>query len=62
MRLRTEIGDVIQTVRPMNCDSPLVRAGEYLHVRLDTAEACIEADELLKTGRWKIVEEKASKT
>ena len=57
MRLKTKIGDTIRTTKPMHCDTPMVRAGQYLHATLESEAACREADELIKTGRWMIVEE-----
>lgn len=59
-RLQTKIGDTIRTVKPMNCDTPMVRAGQYLYATLATEASCREADELIKTGRWMIVSEVGS--
>ena len=50
-----KVGDTIRTAKPMNCDSPLHRAGQHIHLTLTTPEAVEEARRLIASGRWVLV-------
>ena len=54
MRLKTEIGDTIETVRPQTYGQ---HAGQRLSVILANEPCCVLADELIRKGTWRIVEE-----
>jgi hypothetical protein len=53
MRLKTEIGDLIETVRVIENGS---HAGNRITLRLTTIPACQYADQLIREGSWRIVE------
>ncbi len=55
-----QLGDLIRTVKPMNCDSLMCRAGDYLLARLSTPAATEEAWHLVASGRWVVVREVAT--
>lgn len=58
MRLEPRVGDTLITTTPLNCDSLLHRAGEYLRVELTNKEQLPVAFDLVRSGGWKIEEPK----
>lgn len=49
------VGDVIRTVEPLKCDAIVARRGDYLRVKILTAQACAEAAKLVAYRRWGVV-------
>lgn len=52
-----QLGDLIRTAKPLNCDAVTYRAGQYLLVLLSTPAAAEEARHLVASGRWVVVRE-----
>ena len=52
-RRKTEIGDLIETVRIIENGS---LAGNRITLRLTTIPACQYADQLIREGNWRTVE------
>jgi DNA-binding PadR family transcriptional regulator len=48
-----EIGDVIETTKPMNLDSLLHRAGERIYYQITDKGQLAVARELVASGRWR---------
>lgn len=56
-RLMPQIGDTIETVKPMSITTPFSRAGERMRFKIETVEQAEKAYRLIEWGTWRIVDE-----
>ena len=56
-RLWPNIGDTIETVKPINFTTPLYRAGERIRFKIKTRKQAEKAYRLIEWGTWRIVDE-----